>query len=89
MTENVKNGASATDWRALLEQVIQYGSFPQGSGIIHDLRAEVAALKEERDELLAALHAMLTHMGMDEDEWNKPTFDQARAAIAKAEGGAA
>ena len=37
-------------------------------------------------ELLAALSAMLTHMGMDEDEWNKPTFDQARAAIAKATG---
>ncbi len=36
-------------------------------------------------ELLSALKAMLTHMGMDEDEWNKPTFDQARAAIAKAE----
>lgn len=35
-------------------------------------------------DLLAALNAMLTHMGMDEDEWNKPTFDQARAAIAKA-----
>ena len=36
-------------------------------------------------ELLEALNAMLTHMGMDEDEWNKPTFDQARAAIAKGE----
>jgi hypothetical protein len=37
-------------------------------------------------ELLSALNAMLTHMGIDEDEWNKPTFDQARAAIAKATG---
>jgi hypothetical protein len=37
-------------------------------------------------DLLEALNAMLTHMGMDEDEWNKPTFDQARAAIAKAIG---
>lgn len=37
-------------------------------------------------DLLAALNAMLTHMGMDEDEWNKPTFDQARSAIAKATG---
>ena len=34
-------------------------------------------------ELTAALNAMLTHSGMDEDEWNKPTFDQARAAIRK------
>ena len=31
--------------------------------------------------LLKALSAMLTHSGMDEDEWSKPTFDQARAAI--------
>ena len=37
-------------------------------------------------ELLDALNAMLTHMGMDEDEWNKVTFNQARAAIAKATG---
>jgi hypothetical protein len=28
-----------------------------------------------------ALNAMLTHMGMDEDEWNKPTFEQARSAL--------
>jgi hypothetical protein len=48
-----------------------------------------AALIAAAPELLAALNAMLTHMGMDEDEWNKPTFDQARAAIAKATGGAA
>ena len=40
----------------------------------------------QRDALLEALNAMLTHMGMDEDEWNRPTFDQARAAIAKVEG---
>ena len=37
-------------------------------------------------ELLEALNTMLTHMGMDEDEWNKPTFDKARDAIAKAKG---
>ena len=29
-----------------------------------------------------ALNAMLTHMGMDEDEWTKPTFNQAREALA-------
>jgi ABC-type hemin transport system substrate-binding protein len=44
-----------------------------------------AALIAAAPDLLAALNAMLTHMGMDEDEWNKPTFDQARAAIAKAQ----
>jgi hypothetical protein len=38
--------------------------------------------------LLEALDAMLTHMGMDEDDWNKPTFDQARSAIAAAKGDA-
>jgi hypothetical protein len=31
--------------------------------------------------LRSALNAMLTQFGMDEDEWNKPTFDQARAAL--------
>ena len=50
-----------------------------------DIAAELAHRDIQRDELLAALKAMLTHMGMDEDEWNKPTFDQARAAIAKVE----
>jgi hypothetical protein len=45
-----------------------------------------ARLIEAAPDLLSALKAMLTHMGMDEDEWNKPTFDQARAAIKKAEG---
>ena len=37
-------------------------------------------------ELLSALSTMLTEMGMDENEWNKPTYNQARAAIAKAGG---
>ena len=46
---------------------------------------ELRRLHAQRDQLLKALNAMLTHMGMDEDEWNKPTFDQARAAIKKAE----
>ncbi len=46
--------------------------------------ARIAELEADRDKLLKALGAMLTHMGMDEDEWNKPTFDQARAAINKA-----
>ena len=31
--------------------------------------------------LRSALNAMLTQFGIDEDEWNKPTFDQARAAL--------
>ena len=47
--------------------------------------AELRRLHALNQELVKALNAMLTHMGMDEDEWNKPTFDQARNAIAKAE----
>ena len=37
-------------------------------------------------KLSSALNAMLTHFGMDEDEWSKPTFDQARAALTKQDG---
>jgi len=42
---------------------------------------EAGRLRERVRVLEDALRAMLTHMGMDEDEWNKPTFDQARAAL--------
>ena len=47
--------------------------------------AELRRLHNSNQELLTALKAMLRHMGMDEDKWNKPTFDRARAAIARAE----
>lgn len=50
---------------------------------------EHARLVSAAPDLLAALSQMLTHMGMDEDEWNAGTFKQARAAIAKATGAAA
>lgn len=67
-----------------------YAQFANPNG--HVFRAPLLYLREEdarliaaAPDLLAALNAMLTHMGMDEDEWNKPTFDQARAAIAKAQ----
>lgn len=53
---------------------------------LRDESAANARLIAAAPDLLSALNAMLTHMGMDEDEWNKPTFDQARAAIAKATG---
>jgi hypothetical protein len=36
--------------------------------------------------LLSALNTMLTEMGMDENEWNKPTYNQARDAIKKSTG---
>lgn len=39
-----------------------------------DQTATIQALK-------SALNAMLTQFGMDEDEWNKATFDQARKAL--------
>lgn len=48
--------------------------------------AELRRLNEVNQELLRALNAILTHIRMDEDEWNKPTFDQARAALLKANG---
>lgn len=48
----------------------------------HALAAAQQAQPEPVNQvLLKALSAMLTHSGMDEDEWSKPTFDQARAAI--------
>ena len=47
----------------------------------HDDNVEYMRVLAQRDELLKALNAMLTHMGMDEDEWNKPTFERARATI--------
>ena len=37
--------------------------------------------RAELEALRAALGAMLTQFGMDEDEWNKPTFNQAREAL--------
>ena len=55
-------------------------------GVLNSAIDELRRLHEANVELLAALNAMLTHMGMDEDDWNKPTFSQARAAIAKATG---
>lgn len=38
--------------------------------------------RELMQQALEALSAMLTHMGMDEDEWNRPTFNQCRKAEA-------
>jgi len=49
--------------------------------LLADHDARVKALEGELVRVRSALNAMLTHMGMDEDEWNKPTFDQARAAL--------
>ena len=58
---------------------------------IHTCHSEcqrpLCKLTRERDALLSALKGMLLHMGMDEDEWNKPTFDHARAAIKAVEEG--
>ena len=59
-----------------------------GSGIECAVReiqrlAEFAQPVQPANEaaLRSALGAMLTSQGMDEDGWNKPTFDQARAAL--------
>lgn len=61
--------------------LVDWAEFHGKYGMHPDARLIAAA-----PALLAALNAMLTHMGMDEDEWNKPTFDQARRAIAAAKG---
>lgn len=46
------------------------------------LDAEVCIQAADEIKVLrAALSAMLTHAGMDEDDFNKVTFDQARAAL--------
>ena len=45
------------------------------------LDLENAALREQVRVLREAMTAMLTHMGMDEDGWNKPTYDKARFAL--------
>jgi hypothetical protein len=62
---------------------------PRSSAYHVDNREEAEAnarLIAAAPDLLKALNAMLTHMGMDEDDCNKLTFDQARAAISKATG---
>ena len=38
-------------------------------------------LEKAARQALEAMNAMLTHMGMDEDDWNRVTFDQMRRAI--------
>jgi hypothetical protein len=51
-----------------------------------EVAQELRRLHEVNAELLSALNTMLTEMGMDENEWNKPTYQQARDAIKKATG---
>lgn len=53
---------------------------------LYTSQERVKKLEKSNQMLLDALNAMLTHMGMDEDEWNKPTFDQTLAAIAAVDG---
>ena len=54
------------------------------AGVVPEAAAELRRLHALNQELLSALNAMLIEMSMDEDEWNAPAFDQARAAVAKA-----
>lgn len=48
-----------------------------------DFAYQAATNQKDKEiaELKKALGAMLTEMGMDEDEHNKPTFNQARMAL--------
>ena len=47
----------------------------------HELQCRCFDAAVEIRRLRSALGAMLTEMGMDENEYNKPTFDQARKAL--------
>ena len=58
-----------------------YYTVDQMHAYIAPVLAERDALREQVRVLREALSAMLTHMGMDEDEWNKPTYDKARFAL--------
>jgi hypothetical protein len=69
-----------------LVATVNVRQYPNSNVWDWDTAGADGALIAAAPDLLAALNAMLTHMGMDEDEWNKPTFDQARRAIAKATG---
>lgn len=60
---------------AKAERDPMYGRY---SRHVEQLHGQIALLRE-------ALSALLTHMGMDEDEWNKVTFDQAQEALAATE----
>ena len=53
--------------------------------LVEKLTRELYIEEQKTKKLRSALSAMLTHMGMDEDEWNKPTFDQAREALKETE----
>lgn len=61
--------------------------FGQAHQLFDPVAVDAAIAKAEAmPVLLSALNAMMTQFGMDEDEWSKPTFDQARDAIRKASG---
>jgi len=76
--ENDKQQVCFGSWMALNAMLLQFRAM---------LAFTYANQQSEPDvntQLVSALNAMLTHMGMDEDEWNKPTFDQARSALSAA-----
>ncbi len=74
--------AEKTEAQRLAAELDAYHTAPHHKAAAAELRRQEAV----NAQLLEALNAMLTHMGMDEDDWNKPTFDQARAAIKAAKG---
>ncbi len=79
-------GAKFTRQFAPLHECAQPAPSAQALDIAFEL-GRVEAMQEtsafNASALRKALSAMLTHFGMDEDEWNKPTLDQARAALAE------
>jgi len=58
------------------------------TNLLDDAESDIARLRKLRsgdvaalEKLRSALNAMLSEMGMDENEYNKATFDMARKAI--------
>lgn len=80
------SGDIATIYNTTDKWVTIYAPNWAATGIDEHEQSANARLISAAPDLLSALNAMITHMGMDEDEYNKSTFDKARAAIAKATG---
>ena len=52
---------------------------------IHKVQEIVDNAETDINELKSALNMMITYFGMDEDEWNKPVFDNARNRLKEKE----
>lgn len=92
----------ANEWDADLGNMVVYSDFARTlERELSDALEREKALRQDMEfharngerlaKALSAMltHAMLKHMGMDQDEWNKVMFDQARTALRLHESGGA